>query len=145
MFRPITLFASAILAATLGALPLAATPANAQKGAQATAHSTAQSTTAQTTGQTSAARESAAPCRRIQVTGRNVAIRDFPFVNGLILRTLRTGTVLTTCERAVRQAGSGYPSKCGLRGAAWYKVRSGRVTVTGSPFGFVPATCVRVL
>jgi hypothetical protein len=140
MFRPSTLFASAILAATLGALPLAGTAANAQSTAQITTQST-HTTTAQST----TAQQSAAPCRKIRVTGQNVAIRDFPFVNGLVLRTLRTGTILTTCERAVRQAGSSYPSKCGFRGDAWYKVRSGRTTVTGSPFGFVPATCVRVL
>ncbi|TMR88297.1 hypothetical protein [Nonomuraea basaltis] len=143
MFRPTTLFASAILAATLGALPLAATAANAQTTAQSTAHSTAQ-TTAQTMTAHSTAQQSAAPCRKIQITGRNVAIRDFPFVNGLVLRTVRTGTILTTCERT-RLAGSSYPSKCGLRGDVWYKVRSGRVSITGSPFGFVPVTCARAL
>ncbi|HEX4813203.1 MAG TPA: hypothetical protein VFV66_10680 [Nonomuraea sp.] len=133
MFRPSTLFASAILAATVAALPLAGTVANAQTTTQSTAHSTVQN----------AAQRSAA-CRKIRITGGNVAIRDFPFVNGLVLRSVRTGTTLTACQR-VRLAGSSYANKCGRAGTDWYKVRSGRVTITGSPFGYVPVTCARVL
>ncbi|MET9247123.1 hypothetical protein [Nonomuraea sp. NPDC003709] len=122
MFKPSTVFASAILAVTLAAVPLTAGPASAQ-------------TTAQTSAQA---------CRSLRVTGGNVAIRDFPFTNGLVLRTLATGTRLTTCELVRGTGANSYPNKCGKRGADWYKVRSGRTTVTGSPFGYVPATCVSV-
>jgi hypothetical protein len=83
-------------------------------------------------------------CRRIQVTGSRVAIRDYPFTNGLVVRVLRRGAVLTSCER-VRGGGANSYVKCGRSGRDWYRVDSGRLTVIGSPNGYVPATCVRVI
>ncbi|MBE1590977.1 hypothetical protein ACFPOI_08050 [Nonomuraea angiospora] len=134
MFKPSTVFASAILAATLAAVPVTTGAANA-------------ATTTQTTTQAStqaSAQGSASACRTLRVTGVNVAIRDFPFVNGLVLRTVNTGTVLTTCELVRGEPINRYLNKCGRDGRSWYKVRSGRTSLTGSPFGYVPATCVRV-
>ncbi|MER6006929.1 hypothetical protein ABT120_50920 [Nonomuraea angiospora] len=126
MFKPSTVFASAILAATLAAVPVTTSAANAQTTTQASTQG------------------SASACWTLRVTGVNVAIRDFPFVNGLVLRTVPTGTVLTTCELVRGEPINRYLNKCGRDGRSWYKVRSGRTSLTGSPFGYVPATCVRV-
>ncbi|YCK33040.1 hypothetical protein ACNF49_02730 [Actinomadura sp. ATCC 39365] len=129
MFRPSTLFAGSVLAAlTMG---FAAIPANAQ--------------TQTTTQAVSRTANGAGACRQVQVTGDKIAIRDFPFVNGLVVRTVARGTILTTCGVVAGNGSNSYPSKCGLRGQSWYQVRSGRLTVTGSPYGYVPATCVRVI
>lgn len=81
-------------------------------------------------------------CRDIQVTGGKVAIRDFAFTNGLNIRTVRRGTVLRSCGLVT---GGGYFRKCGVTDNRWFKVISGRVTVTGSRFGFVAASCARTL
>ncbi|MGW6494482.1 hypothetical protein [Nonomuraea angiospora] len=126
MFKPSTVFASAILAATLTAVPVTTSAANAQTTTQASAQG------------------SASACRSLRVTGANVAIRDFPFTNGLVLRTVPTGTTFTTCELFRGEPINRYLNKCGSDGRNWYKVRSGRTSLTGSPFGYVPATCARV-
>ncbi|MEU6713806.1 SH3 domain-containing protein [Nonomuraea sp. NPDC046802] len=135
MFKPSTVFASAVIAATMAAVPVTTSAANAQTTTQ-----TAMQTVTQTSVQ-----GSAAACRSLRVTGGNVAIREFPFTNGAVLRTVPTGTTFSTCELLRGNGSNGYASKCGRTGHNWYKVRSGRTTVTGSPFGYVPATCVRVL
>ncbi|MFG1964779.1 hypothetical protein [Nonomuraea sp. NPDC049028] len=122
MFKPSTQLAASILAA-LGVFMAAAGPVNAQS---------------------STARGSASVCRTIQVVGGRVAVRDFPFVNGLILRIVSRGSVFTSCE-LVHPSGSGYGSKCGRAGYDWYRVVSGRRTFNGSPYGYVAATCVRVV
>ncbi|NUW33649.1 hypothetical protein HTZ77_19740 [Nonomuraea sp. SMC257] len=126
MSKLFTLLATVVTTASLAALPLSATPVSAQSVTRGDV------------------RQGAA-CRSLQVIGSKIAIRDFPFVNGLVVRSVPRGTILSTCEFVRGSGANSYPSKCGLRGADWYKVRSGRVSLIGSPFGYVPATCVRVL
>ncbi|GAA2268519.1 hypothetical protein GCM10010149_06670 [Nonomuraea roseoviolacea subsp. roseoviolacea] len=122
-----TLLATVVTTVALAALPLSASSASAQTVTRGDV------------------RQGAAACRSLQVIGSKIAIRDFPFVNGLVVRSVPRGTILSTCEFVRGSGANSYPSKCGLRGADWYKVRSGRVSLIGSPFGYVPATCVRVL
>ncbi|MEU8244754.1 hypothetical protein [Nonomuraea sp. NPDC048916] len=139
MFKTTTLFAASVIAALVAVTPTLASSANATSTTQ-----TAVQSATQTAGQ-STAQTSASACRKLQVTGGRIAIRDFPFTNGLIVRAVPRGTILTSCEFVAGNGSNSYPPKCGRRGTSWYKVASGRLTITGSPFGYVAATCVRVL
>jgi hypothetical protein len=140
MFKPTTLFASAIIAASL-AVNAAALPASAQSttqsGAQSTAQSGKQASVQSTTGQA---------CFKIRVTARTrVAIREFQFVNADVLRTVPRGTTLTACK-FVQGGGATSYFKCGAQGVNWFQVRSGvRTAFLNSPFGYVPVSCATVV
>ncbi|MFI6174899.1 hypothetical protein ACIA8R_05115 [Nonomuraea sp. NPDC051191] len=80
-------------------------------------------------------------CPKLLVTGRKVAIRDFP--NKRIIRVVKRGTLIEGVCSLIGNDWSRYANrKCGRAGRDWHQVISGRI-VNGSKYGYVPATCVR--
>ncbi|MCK2215250.1 hypothetical protein MF672_050685 (plasmid) [Actinomadura sp. ATCC 31491] len=83
-----------------------------------------------------------APCQKVQITGRKVAIRQFP--NGAPIRVVRRGTLLQGVCNVVGNENMRYASKCGRAGREWHQVISGRLS-NGSKYGYVPTTCAHVV
>jgi hypothetical protein len=144
MFKPTTLFASAIIAASL-AVNAAALPASGQSTTHGTTQSGAQSAS-QSGKRASVQSTTGQACFKIRVTARTrVAIREFQFVNAEVLGTVPRGTTLTAC-RFVQGGGANSYFKCGSQGVNWFQVRSGvRTAFLNSPFGYVPVSCATVV
>ncbi|MFI6637438.1 hypothetical protein ACIBI7_51885 [Nonomuraea fuscirosea] len=144
-FKPSTLFASAIIAAGL-AVSAVTLPATAQTSTQTSTQSAAQTST-QNAERAGTQASTGRACWKIRVTARTrVAIREFQFVNADVLRSVRRGTVLTSCQFVRGGGANSYPNKCGRSGRNWFQVYSGtRTAFLNSPFGYVPATCARVV
>lgn len=93
-------------------------------------------------------RAAASACRTIEITGRRVALLEYPFTNADPLRVRKRGQRLTSCRFVKGNGSNGYANKCGRRGHNWFEVRIPRtrtaigLTVTRA---FVPATCARVV
>ncbi|MEU8355635.1 hypothetical protein AB0C27_06420 [Nonomuraea sp. NPDC048882] len=148
MFKTSTLFAASVIAALVAVSPLTSSSANATSTTSTTTSATGSTASASTTSATSATGKArASACRKIVITGVRVAVREFAFTNGDVLRVRDTGSTLTSCGVLRGGGANGYADKCGRTGHDWFQViipATRNWLGQSVTRGFVPVTCARV-